>query len=131
MWDWDRPGNIKDYITRLNRIRQDNPALHELDNLRFYHSTNDNVLFYGKMTPDRSNMVFVAVNLDPFTPNETFVDFPLGEMGLGESDPFIAEELFSFRRLEWQGPRQWLRLDPYGNPCEIFRITRLGDVTWR
>ena len=131
VWDWDRPGNIKDYITRLNQIRRDNPALHELDNLRFYNATNDNVLFYGKMTPDRSNMVFVAVNLDPFTPNETFIDFPLGEMGLGARDPFIAEEMFSFRRLEWQGSRHWLRLDPYGNPCEIFRITRLHDITWR
>jgi starch synthase (maltosyl-transferring) len=131
VWDWDRPGNIKDYIARLNQIRRDNLALHELDNLRFYNSTNDNVLFYGKMTPDRSNMVFVAVNLDPFTPNETFIDFPLGEMGLGEKDPFIAEEMFSFRRFEWQGSRHWLRLDPYGNPCEIFRITRLHDITWR
>ncbi len=131
VWDWDRPGNIKDYITRLNQIRRDNPALHELDNLRFYNSTNDNVLFYGKMTPDRLNMVFCAVSLDPFSSQETFVDFPLYEMGLEERDPYVAEELFTFRRFEWQGSRHWLRLDPYTNPCEIFRITRLHDITWR
>src|SRR5205085_5063545 len=25
--DWDAPGNIKDYIQRVNHIRRDNPAL--------------------------------------------------------------------------------------------------------
>jgi starch synthase (maltosyl-transferring) len=69
VWDWDRPGNIKDYIATVNRIRRDNPALQELDNLRFYPAHDDSILFYGKMTPDRGNMVFVAVNLDPFEPH--------------------------------------------------------------
>ena len=45
-----RPGNIKDWITRLNRIRKENRALHFYDNLRFYRAENDAILFYGKMT---------------------------------------------------------------------------------
>src|SRR5206468_1244006 len=32
--DWNAPGNIKDYVTRLNRIRRENRALHEYANLR-------------------------------------------------------------------------------------------------
>ncbi|MCP5372287.1 MAG: alpha-1,4-glucan--maltose-1-phosphate maltosyltransferase [Hyphomicrobiales bacterium] len=124
VWDWDRPGNIKDYITRVNRIRAENPALHELDNLRFYPSESDQVLFYGKMTPDRSNMVFVAVNLHPFQAADTFVTFPMDEMEMGGGDTFVAEELLSGRRLDWQGGRQWVRLDPNENPCEIFRVVR-------
>ncbi len=128
VWDWDRPGNIKNYIAKVNWIRGENPALHELDNLRFYKSTDDNILFYGKMTEDRSNVIFVVVNLDPFGTHEAFLDFPIGEMGLGEQDLFAVEELFTSRRLEWRGARHWVRLDPYLNPCEIFRVTRLGDV---
>ncbi len=34
--DWDAPGNIKDLITKLNRIRRENRALHFYDNLRFH-----------------------------------------------------------------------------------------------
>ncbi len=64
--DWNAPGNIKDTITRLNRIRRENRALQEYDNLRFYRSENDNVLFYGKATESRDNIVLVAVNLDPY-----------------------------------------------------------------
>ena len=130
VWDWDRPGNIKSFITTMNWIRRENPALHELHNLRFYNSTNDSVIFYGKMTPDRSNMIFVVVNLDPFTSNESYVDFPLWEMGLSDHDLFVAEELFSGRRLEWHGSRHWVRLDPNINPCEVFRVTPLREGAW-
>jgi starch synthase (maltosyl-transferring) len=80
------------------------------------------------MVPDRSNMIFVVVNLDPFGSHESFVEFPLADMGIGVRDPFFAEELFSGRRLEWRGSRQWVRLDPLLNPCEIFRVTQLKDA---
>jgi starch synthase (maltosyl-transferring) len=131
VWDWSRPGNIKDYIARINQIRRENPALQELDNLRFYPSSEDNILFYGKMTPDRLNMVFVVVNLDPFASHEANVDFPIAEMGIGPSDLFVAEEMLSNRRLEWRGARHWVRLDPYLNPCEVFRVTPLREGGWR
>ena len=35
VWDWDRPGNIKDDIAILNRFRRNNPAMQEFLNLRF------------------------------------------------------------------------------------------------
>src|SRR5215813_8507772 len=64
-WDWNRPGNIRVHITRLNGIRRDNPALHELRNLRFYNAFNDQILLYGKMTPSKDNAILIAANLDP------------------------------------------------------------------
>src|SRR6476659_4454101 len=64
--DWNAQGNIKDWITRLNRIRKQNRALQFYTNLRFYHAENDAILFYGKMTAARDNIILVVVNLDPF-----------------------------------------------------------------
>ncbi len=64
-WDWDRPGNIRDYIAALNRIRRENPALWRFANLEFHNAWNDNILVYSKMTEGRDNAVLVAVNLDP------------------------------------------------------------------
>src|SRR5207247_11039919 len=63
--DWTRPGHIADYIGRLNAIRRENPALQAYGNLRFYEADSPHVLFYGKMTPARDNLVLVAVTLDP------------------------------------------------------------------
>ena len=63
VWDWDRPGNIKEYIGRVNEIRRQNPALQYLKNLSFYAAQDDNILFYGKKTGE--NAVFVAVKPRP------------------------------------------------------------------
>ncbi|HEX7968592.1 MAG TPA: alpha-1,4-glucan--maltose-1-phosphate maltosyltransferase, partial [Stellaceae bacterium] len=124
VWDWDRPGHIKDDIAKLNRIRRENPALHTLTNLRFYPAHDDHVLFYGKITADHRNMVFVAVNLDPTSPREAVVEFPLAEMNVAEVETFAAVELFTGTEHRWQGARQRLRLDPEVNPAAIFRIKR-------
>ncbi len=70
--DWNAPGNIKDLITRLNRIRRENRAMQLYDNLRFHPSTNDQILFYSKMTPARDSVVLIAVNLDPHNTQSGF-----------------------------------------------------------
>ena len=64
--DWNAPGNIKDWITRLNRIRQRKSRAPSLRQPAFLPCGNDPILFYGKMTPARDNIILVVVNLDPF-----------------------------------------------------------------
>ncbi|HEX3620287.1 MAG TPA: alpha-1,4-glucan--maltose-1-phosphate maltosyltransferase, partial [Candidatus Udaeobacter sp.] len=79
--DWNAQGNIKDWITRLNRIRKQNRALELYTNLRFYHAENDAILFYGKMTAARDNIILVVVNLDPHRKQNSFVDVPIEQFG--------------------------------------------------
>ena len=49
-WDWDRPGNIRELVTRLNQIRRENPALWHFTNLEFLTALDPNVMVYCKMT---------------------------------------------------------------------------------
>jgi starch synthase (maltosyl-transferring) len=67
--DWDRPGHIKDFVARLNRIRRENPALQTIRNVRFYQADSEHVLFYGRMTETRDNVVLALrrahATLDP------------------------------------------------------------------
>jgi len=121
--DWDAPGNLKDYIARLNRIRRENPALQEYRNLRFYESDDDNILFYGKRSADGTNDVLVAVNLDPFEPHQAQVRLPLAELGIGPEDRFQAHEVLTDQRHLWKGAAQTIRLDPREEPAAIFRIS--------
>src|SRR5262249_31895890 len=53
--DWNAPGNIVAEISRLNHIRRENPALQTHHGLRFYNFGNDQMLYFGKATPDKSN----------------------------------------------------------------------------
>jgi starch synthase (maltosyl-transferring) len=122
VWDWDRPGHIKADIAAVNRIRHENPALHLLTNLRFYLAEDDRVLFYGKISEDGANRIFVAVNLDPFTVRETALELPLAALRISEGDLFRVTELLSGTEHRWRGARQRVRLDPEVNPAAIFRI---------
>ncbi|MGB3681509.1 MAG: alpha-1,4-glucan--maltose-1-phosphate maltosyltransferase [Rubrobacteraceae bacterium] len=123
--DWDAPGNIKDYISRINGIRRENPALQELTNLEFHNASNDNVLFYSKTSGD--NTVLVVVNLDPFKIHDAHLDLPLDTLGIGEGEEYVVEELISGRELPGRRGRNfWVRLAPEENIAEIFRIRKAG-----
>jgi starch synthase (maltosyl-transferring) len=120
-WDWNRPENIRDLITALNRIRRENPALQEYDNLRFHRADHDQVLFYAKVSPDRSNAVFVACSLDPFDAHEAELHFPLHELGIGYDQGWEAEDLLTGERHMWTGGTHRVRLEPE-SPARLFRV---------
>jgi starch synthase (maltosyl-transferring) len=122
--DGNAPGNLKDYIARINAIRRENPALHEYRNLRFYESDDDNILFYGKRSYDGRNAILVAVNLDPFEARQAQVHVPLLELGITPEERFQADELITGSRHLWKGPVQTIRLDPREEPAAIFRLSR-------
>jgi starch synthase (maltosyl-transferring) len=122
--DWDAPGNIKDWITRLNRIRKENRALQLYDNLRFYRADNDAILCYGKMTAARDNIILVIVNLDPQRLQTSYVHVPIAEFGAMESDTYQVHDLLSDLRYIWHGDRNYVELDPRTQPAHIFRVRR-------
>ncbi len=122
--DWDSPGNIKEWITRLNLIRQQNRALHLYDNLRFYPADNSAILFYGKMTAARDNIVLVVVNLDPHRKQSSYINVPLDQFGAKEGDLYEVHDLLSDARYTWSSSQNYVELDPEIQPAHIFRIRR-------
>jgi starch synthase (maltosyl-transferring) len=118
--DWDAPGNITDYITRLNAIRRAHPALQLYRNLTFYQADDEAVLFYGKMTPDGRDAVLVAVNLDPKGPRETVLHLPLESLGIGADQPYHVRDLLREETRSCRGPVYRVRLDPEDHPAFIF-----------
>ncbi len=122
--DFDAPGNIRDFIARLNRARNENPALHGLTNLRFHPAHDDHILFYGKTTADGSNTVWIAVNLDPHHAHEADIELPLYTLGLDDHASVEVEDLLEDHRFRWHTKWQRLRLDPAVNPCAIWRVRR-------
>ncbi|MDB6174343.1 MAG: alpha,4-glucan--maltose-phosphate maltosyltransferase [Chthoniobacteraceae bacterium] len=122
--DWNAPGNIKHLITALNRIRRENRALQEYSNLRFYHSDNDHVLFFGKMSEARDNIILVVVNLDPYQAQGSFIEVPITEFGWMEGDSYQVHDLLFDERYLWSGPRNFVQLDPHTKPAHIFKVRR-------
>jgi starch synthase (maltosyl-transferring) len=123
VWDWNRPGNIRVHVKRLNEIRRENPALHDFRNLRFYNAFNDQILLYGKMTPSKDNAILIAVNLDPHNAQGADFEVPLWEFGLSDAASIGVEDLLSGAAFQWHGKIQRIHLDPQTNPCAIWRLT--------
>ncbi|ANN67486.1 alpha-1,4-glucan--maltose-1-phosphate maltosyltransferase [Bordetella bronchialis] len=125
IWDHDRPGNIVREITQLNAIRRANPALHSHLGLRFHTAYNDRVLFFSKATPERDNVMLVAISLDPFGAQTATVDLPLWEFGLPDHGTLYAEDLIDGGRQSWQGRQQTIYLHP-GQPYRIWRVAGMA-----
>ena len=121
-WPDRSDGDIVDEIARLNAIRKANPALQTQMGVAFHNAFNDQVLWYRKSTPDRSNVLLCAVSLDPHAAQEATVELPLWEWGLPDSAALEAEDLMRDQRFVWRGKNQRVRLDPYGLPFGIWRV---------
>jgi starch synthase (maltosyl-transferring) len=122
VWDWDRPGNIIGDVTRINRIRRENAALHLYDNLRFHFADNDQLLVYSKVTPDRSNIIVCVVNLDTYWPQAGWLEVPAHEWGIPADQPYVVHDLFNDQRYTWRGNWNWVRLDPSDTPAHVLRV---------
>jgi starch synthase (maltosyl-transferring) len=122
--DWSAPGNIKDWIARLNKIRKENRALQFYPNLRFHDADNNAILFYSKMTAARDNIILVVVNLDPHRKQNSFVYVPIESFGQMESDVYQVQDLLSGATYTWRGSRNYVELDPDVQPAHVFLVRR-------
>jgi starch synthase (maltosyl-transferring) len=122
--DWSAPGSLAPFITRVNAIRRAHRALQCTTTLRFYHAENPNVLWYARTSPEGEDVVFVAANLDVTQLHHSFVEVPLGVLGIGPDEPYRMHELLTDRIFEWRGARGYVELDPEGSPAQIFHCYR-------
>jgi starch synthase (maltosyl-transferring) len=123
-WKIDTPLSIKDFISRVNRIRRENPALQSDWTLRFHETDNDQILCYSKHSEDLSNIVLVAANLDPHHAHACWLRLPIDDFGLQERQPYQVHDLLSGARYLWQGDRNFVEIDPRVSPAHILRIRR-------
>jgi len=108
----------------VNRIRRDNPALQADWNLCFHATDNDNLLCYSKTSATPDNVILVVVNLDPHHPQSGWAELELDALGLERGRPFQAHDLLSGARFLWQGPRNFVALDPQTAPAHVFQLRR-------
>jgi starch synthase (maltosyl-transferring) len=123
-WNLEDPRSLKDFITRVNQIRKESPALQENRNLHFHDVDNDRLLCFSKSSSDGSDVILVVVNLDPHHTHGGWVDFtPPGPSGLLER-PFQMHDLLGGSRFLWTAGRNYVELNPAVVPAHIFRVRR-------
>ena len=117
--EWNRPDSLAPYLTILNRVRREHPALHWLRNLHLHHADNPNVMAFSKATgPD---IVVVVVNLDPHAAQEASLQLDMPTLGFGWRDVMEAHDEVTGQTF-WWGERPYVRLDPDFEPAHILTI---------
>ena len=128
-YDWSQPHYLGDFIQRVNQARRDNPALQLYDNLRFYqHGNNDNLIAYGKATPENDNVVLTVVNLDPHNVQDSYIGVPYWEWGIGPGESYQVTDALTGQTYTWQGEYNYVRLDPEYQSAHIFVVKKANGI---
>lgn len=121
-WDIENAESLKDFITKVNCIRRENPALQSDLSLRFHSVDNEQLICYSKRTEDLSNVILVVVNLDYRYRQSGWVNLPVEELGLNPNKPYRVHDLLNGASYQWYGPRNYVELNPGKYPAHIFRV---------
>jgi len=115
------PSSLRPFISLVNAIRKENPALQANDGLQFHTIQNDRIICYSKSTPDKKNVILTVVNLDSTWTQSGFVELPLDELGIDVRHPYQMLDLLTGAKFTWQGPRNYVELRPQEVPAHILR----------
>jgi starch synthase (maltosyl-transferring) len=110
-------GPLLPYIQRLNRIRRENAALHELSNVTFLDTANDALIGYAKHS--HGNTIITVVSLDPQQAQEGLAIIPAN---LGLPPTFTAHDLLTDERFLWRIGANYVRLEPGVRQAHLIRV---------
>ena len=123
-WGDDTAESLTELITRVNRIRRENPALQSNERLQFHGVDNDLLICYSKMSEDLSNAILVVVNLDPHHTQSGWLSLDLAALGIDGDQSYQVHDLLTNGFYLWSGPNNFVQLNPHVVPAHIFRIRR-------
>ncbi|MFZ0383955.1 MAG: alpha-1,4-glucan--maltose-1-phosphate maltosyltransferase [Solirubrobacteraceae bacterium] len=110
-------GPLLPYIQRLNTIRRENAALHDLTNVTFLDTANDALIAYAKHSP--GNTIITVVSIDPHQAQEGLAIVPAN---LGLSPSFTAHDLLTDERYLWRIGANFVRLEPGVRQAHVVRV---------
>jgi starch synthase (maltosyl-transferring) len=120
----DSPDSLKSFIARVNRIRLENEALQQDRTLLFHETDNPALICYSKMSDDGSNIIVTVVNLDWAHTQAGWITIEAEALGLDPTRSFEAHDLLGGGRYLWQGPKNYVELQPGSLPAHIMRVRR-------
>ncbi len=115
--------SLAPYLTRLNQVRRQHPALQQLRTLTFHPIDNDNLLVFSKTDPGSDDAVLVVVTLSSQHTQIGTTALDMAALGLEWSDRFTVTDQISGAEYEW-GQFNYVELDPYREPAHVFTVTR-------
>lgn len=126
--------SLAPFVTLLNKIRREHPALGDLSNLSLHESSDDATLVFSKhkviaataAAPERKDTVIVVINVDPHSVREGQVTLDLDALdldGLSADGTFVVDDLVTGASWNWS-KQNYFRLDAHLEPAHILHVRR-------
>jgi starch synthase (maltosyl-transferring) len=128
--------SIAPYITRLNTIRREHPALGQLRNLELHWSDDDSIIVYSKYLAaeftgtGEPDALLIVANVDPHSVRETNVHLDVARFGLPGVEQFRVTDLITGATWVWGVANNFVRLDAFTEPVHILRVEPLIEGDW-
>ena len=124
--NWNAPGNIKPWITRLNHIRNTNRALQSRDRLHFCSTSNAAIIAYLRSCEEDDSHLLITVNLDPHHQQSGMVELPLDFLYTAHDRSYVMKDLLTGDSYEWKGSHNFVSLNPLTHPAHVFKVEKTG-----
>jgi starch synthase (maltosyl-transferring) len=121
--DWEEQNKLTDFISRVNRIRKENAAFHEVFNLQFTNADNDRLLSFIRRSPDNDNMIWCVINLDDQNSQSGYLEVPKALLGLkGSWFNLRVRDLLTDEVYHWFSDWNFVELKPGKFPMHVLKI---------
>ncbi len=119
--------SLAPYLTRLNEIRKDHPALRQLRGLSVHWSDDEAILVYTKhlpaaLSPDgQSDTIIVVANVDPHSARQTTVHIDSEVFGIPRGHDYRVTDLVTAAEWTWNQDN-FVHLDAFVEPVHILHV---------
>ena len=122
-YDWSKENKLSLIITRINRIRHENEALQQTNNIKFCTIHNDMLLAFYKWNQDRTNEMLIVISLDHYYSQRGSVQLPISDLNIRPGQLININDLITGNTYNWHSEWNFVELHPT-LPFHIFKINK-------
>ncbi len=122
-WDWQKENKITTLISKINKIRKEQPSLQQTNNIEFCDTDNDQLIAYYKFDDNRENETLMIVNLDAYYAKQGMVKIPLQSLGIQAGQSIKVHDLITGNGYIWDQEWNFVELHPT-LPFHLFKIEK-------
>lgn len=122
-YDWSKKNNLITVISQINKIRHQQEALQQTNNIKFCNITNENLIAFYKWNDAKTNEMLVIINLDQNNTQAGTIQLPYADLGISPGNQLEVYDLITENRYNWNSEWNFIELHP-SLPFHIFKIKK-------
>lgn len=120
-WDWSIQNKLIAIITKINKIRKEQPSLQQTNNIQFCATDNDQILAFYKFDDAKQDETLMICSLDPYYAKQAWVQLPLASLGIHAGQTIKVVDLITGNSYHWDKEWNFVELHP-ALPFHLFKI---------